>query len=125
VVLPLPVVVFLKVTVSGYDPSAREFAALLREIATVAVCPGVSCPDAGEIVSQLAVLDAVQFKVCVGCWFLTVYVRLAGLNGPPAAPPKLTPVVGLTMIAGCTVSVTDLVQLPFPLVRLVKVRSPE
>ncbi len=56
-VSPLPLVVFVKVTVSEWVPALRLSALLLIETATAALAPGSSGPPVSDRVSQLWFLE--------------------------------------------------------------------
>jgi len=62
VVFPLPLVVFVKVTVSlyGVGLAARPFALLLTDTVTVVLAPASSVPLAEERLTHAWVIDAVQ-----------------------------------------------------------------
>jgi hypothetical protein len=53
-------VVFVKVTVSLYDPATRLFALLLIDTVTVVLAPAARLPLLDERSTQAAVLDALQ-----------------------------------------------------------------
>lgn len=103
VVLPLPLLAFVKVIVSPYPPVARLFAAALIVAVTVVLAPAASAPPVPESVSQPAVLPAVQFIVPVPV-FESVYVPLTGEKEPPVTPPDASPAVGVTESTGAGVT---------------------
>ena len=61
-VLPLPVVVLAKLTVSVWLPGTRLFAPALIETVTVVLAPAANVPLAVESVTQLCALVAVQLS---------------------------------------------------------------
>src|SRR5579872_7022337 len=78
-----------------YAPVTRLLAAELRLAVTVAEAPpGVSAPLAGETLSQSEVLAMDQFNEFVPA---LVRVKLCEVivNGPPARPLEVNPVVGV------------------------------
>lgn len=65
VVLPVPLVEFLNVMVSEYEPAASVLATELTDAVTVVLAPAASVPEVAESVVQLCVLLAVQLmEVC-------------------------------------------------------------
>jgi hypothetical protein len=56
-VLPLPLVVFVKNTVSGYDPALKLLALLLIDTVTLLLAPGVSDPPVLDKLTQFLLLE--------------------------------------------------------------------
>src|SRR5579862_2803554 len=93
---PPPLVVLVNVTVSEYVPGKRLLAFPLRETVTLVLAPPARVPLAGEIVSQLVVLVALQLTDPEPM-FTRLYVLLDGLNGPPLLPLlEKPPAAGVT-----------------------------
>jgi len=60
VAFPLPLVEFVKLTVSLYEPAEREFAPGLIDAVKVVVAPATRVPPVAESVTQFCVFAAVQ-----------------------------------------------------------------
>ena len=80
-------------------PEARLFAEELIVAVTVAVPPLASVPPVGERVIQDARLPAVQFIDAFPV-FVTVYVLVVGVKGPPTLPDGVNVVAGVTVMIG-------------------------
>jgi hypothetical protein len=92
---------------------------------TVVFAPAASVPPAADNVTHDATFVAVQF-IGEAPVFVTVYVTLGGVNGPPAVPDEVRPPAGVTVIGPATfvaftVRLTGRVVFPIALVVLVKV----
>jgi len=75
--------------------AARLFAPAPIDTVTVVFAPAASVPPVADKVTHDATFVAVQFIEAVPV-FVTVYVTLEGVNGPPAAPDEVRPPAGDT-----------------------------
>ena len=91
----------------------RPLALLLVDTVTLADCPAVRDPLLGVTVTQLCVLEADHESVPPPV-FVTVYVLLDGLNGPPCCPDELSQSDGDTDMFGCVVTDNETPRLVFP-----------
>jgi hypothetical protein len=105
--------------------AARLFAPAPIDTVTVVFAPAASVPPGDDKVTHDATFVAVQF-IGAAPMFVTVYVTLDGVNGPPAVPDEVRPpagdiVSGPATFVALTVRLTGRVVFPVPLVVLVKV----